>query len=296
MVNRGIARQVQREGRLTHGRTGGKDDKVRRLPAHSDGIQGDKARGDSAQAADSLLLLKVLYGLVYQASDILHLAPYYILDRVVDLRLGIVDKVIHIDRVVEGVVQDVVRGSDELPLDCLLLEDFDVILDVGGGTYLLGQVCEHHRPSHLFEAALQLEGIAHREYIYRSMLGNEAYHSLENHPVLGVIKARRGELLHSEVHTLPFEKHSSEHGLLNIQGLRGLVAHLHAQRLDNCPVGVLFPGFLSLRSHQPPCLYWISGFTIMRPQCSQMTSFLPEAISIRRWGIMVWKHPPQASP
>ena len=39
-----------------------------------------------------------------------------------------------------------------------------------------------------------------------------------------------------------------------------------------------------------------SGLMMIRPQCSQMMSFLLEAISTRRCGVIVLKHPPQESP
>ena len=228
MVHRGVARQVERERRLTHGGARRQDDQVRTLPAHGHAVDAGETRRHTVHTGVALHLLDVVHRGVDQAAYVLHLTADIALDGIVDLALRLVDQVVHLDRIVERIPQNVVRGRDQVALDRLLLEDLDIVFHVRRGPYLLGQVREHDGAAHGLQVAPGLELAAHRDDIDRGVVRDQAGHRLEDHPVLGIIETGGGELLHGEVHARRLQQHGTQDGLLDIRRLRRLVAELDA--------------------------------------------------------------------
>ena len=145
-----------------------------------------------------------------------------------------------------------------------------------GGAHLLRQAGQHGRTAHILEGPLLAEPVAHGHEIHGDMLVHEAGHGLEYHPVPRIVEAGRGKLLHCEIDALGLEQHRPEHRLLDIGGLGRLVAELLSERLEIHRIAFLARCTLPLRRH------YISGLTIILPQCSQITSFLPDVMSIIR--------------
>ena len=246
---------------------------MRAVDAHESGRH-------AAEALGILLLLQVPHRYVDDAADVLHLLAYVALDGVVHLGLGLVDEVVNGDGLVVSVAQDVVGSGDEVALYSLLLEYLDVILHVRGAAHFLRQARQGHGASHDFKIAVALELVADGDDVDGSVVQHQGAHSFENHTVLLVVEARGGELLHCKVHAGGLYEHSTKDRLFNVKSLRGFITHLKPYHVEVGRRAALPLCGLGTRS----CHY--SGFwgvaTMMRPQCSQITRRLPEAISMRR--------------
>ena len=112
VVDRRVARDIEGERRLTDGRTGRQDDQVGRLPAHRHLVDGREAGRNAAQTGLGLHALHVFHGRLDDGTDLLHILLDIVLDGGEDLRLGHVDQVIDVDRVVVGILEDVERSGD----------------------------------------------------------------------------------------------------------------------------------------------------------------------------------------
>ena len=77
-----------------------------------------------------------------------------VLDGRKDLCLGHVDKVVHIYGIIVRLLEDIIRGGDEVALYGLLLEYLDIILDMGRRTYFLGEAGQGDGAAHGFQLAL----------------------------------------------------------------------------------------------------------------------------------------------
>ena len=296
VVHRGVAGEVEGEGRLTDGRTGRQDDEVRRLPAHGDAVEARETGRDAVEAGPALHFLDLVHRRIDQRADLLDILAGVVLDGVVDLRLGGVDEVVDIDGLVVGILEDPVRGGNQLALDVLLLEDPDVILDVGRRADLLGQVHQRHGAADRLEVALGGQFGGDGDDVDGGVLVDEGVHRFEDHPVDGIVEAGRTEFLHRFVDDGGLDQHGAEDGLFNIKSLRGFCTHLKPKcfQVDL----LLLPadsGFFRRCRHGREN-YSAFGLMMIRPQCSQMTSFLPLAMSIRRCGVILLKQPPQAPP
>ena len=154
---------------------------------------------------------------------------------------------------------------------------------------VLRQAGEHDRSAHGLQVPETAEFLGHGDQVDGHMLVHERGHRLEDHPVLGVVETGRGKLLHGLVDDRRFHQHRSQDSRFHIGRLRGLVPHQGLQ--IDCLI-LLSAGIVRHGS----AVYSKSGLMMIRPQCSQMMSFLLEATSTRRCGVMVLKQPPQALP
>ena len=289
MVHSSVARKIERKSCLSHRRTGRKDYEVRFLPAVSDFVQARETRRNTAVATDALQLLQTLHGLGNHCADILDAVFLPSFRGIEHLCLGTVHKDIELDFVVVGIVQDVMGSADEVALYGLLLENAQISLYMGGRSHLAGQIGHDAGTSHILQAVLLDEFVHYGNAVYRLMLIDQRYHSFENHTVPFTEKAVRLELINSLVYTTGLEEHCTEHCLFNIQSLRRGLPQLTTYLGND-----IVTRFLSPFGHCYSAL--ARGFTRIRPQFSQIISFLPEDISIRRCGVMVLKQPPQESP
>ena len=226
MVHRRVAGKVQRESRLTHGRTGRQDDEVRFLPAHRYLVDGRETGGNTAQTGGVLHLLDVVHGRVDDGADLLDVLADIVLDGGEDLGLRAVYQVVHLDGIVIGILQDAVRSRNQVPLNGFLLEDFDIEFHVGGGADLHGQFRQCHGTAHRLQVVLFPKLVADGQQIDGDVLVDELGHRLENHPVTGIVETRRSQLVHRLIDGGGLDQHGTQDGFFDIKSLRRFVSHL----------------------------------------------------------------------
>ena len=84
-------------------------------------------------------------------------------------------------------------------LDRLLLQDLHIILQVGCGADLLGQVRKGYRASDYLQVAILAQFGADSHYVHGDMRSHELRHGFEDHPVLGIVETARGKLFKRHV-------------------------------------------------------------------------------------------------
>ena len=100
MIHSRISGDIHHKGRLTHGRTGGDDDKVGRLPSESYLVEGRETGRHSAQAGGLLQFLYGGYRLIYDRTYLLDVFLDIVLDGSEDSGLSHVDELVHVHAVI----------------------------------------------------------------------------------------------------------------------------------------------------------------------------------------------------
>ena len=164
---------------------------------------------------------------------------------------------------------------------------------MGGSTYPGGERCQIGGSAHLVELAVGGELLHHGHKVYGVVLVVEVPDGVVNRPVVFVVETHRvGEVFQGVIQTVGLDQQCTEHGLLDVDGLRRLVAHQFFK------IGVLFPAGRASSAVSHCCQSLLmprdSGFTSMRPQYSQMIIFLFEDTSMILCGGTVFIQPPQA--
>ena len=107
---------------------------------------------------------------------------------IVDTVLGFSHEVIDGYAWIKGILEDTIGCLDEVPLDGLLLQDPDVILDIGPCSDLLGKGSQSCRPSDLVQCALLAHLIYDSKHIYGSPFVEQIHHRIEDASVTKVIE------------------------------------------------------------------------------------------------------------
>ena len=121
MVYRSVTGYVKREGRLTYRRTSRQNDEVGRLPTVSNLIQRCKSRRHSAEAFVILHSVQTFKSLRYDRTDILNVLFITTLGSAVNVGKSLVHQVVHLYVLRIGVIQNPVRGRNQVSLDGFLL-------------------------------------------------------------------------------------------------------------------------------------------------------------------------------
>ena len=226
MVDSSISGKVQREGCLTDGWTGRKDDKIRILPASCNPVQGRKTGRNSAQTRSGLILFDFLHRIIDDRAYILNIPFEIALNDIVDPGLRLVDQVVHNDRVVIGILENPIGSGDEVTLDALLLQDLDIILDMGSSTDLAGKLDQSDSAAHCLEISFAAQGGSHRDDVDRAMFSHKLTDRLEDHPVLGVVETTCSKFFQSHIDYGRLQQHGTKDSLFNIKSLRRSSTHL----------------------------------------------------------------------
>jgi len=237
VVDGHVAGHREHEGCLTHRGTRGDDDQVGQLPAQRHAVQSHEARRHAAEGAGVLRCLLDLHqrpgqdvlGRLHRTFDV----P---LGNLEDLAFGVTDQLRDVGRLVVGAFLNLGRRADQLALHVFLGDDLGVELDVGRRTDLLGQLREVRSAAHLLQLLLGLEPLGHGIEVDGFQLHRQFVDRLVDQAVfLGVERLGGDELLHGDDAVL-FEHQRTEHGLLQLDRLRGYVADGIGHRLERLPV------------------------------------------------------------
>ena len=117
-------------------------------------------------------------------------------------------------------------SRDQIPLDGLLLEDFDIVLHVGRSPDLLGKPGQVYGTAHILERAFLLKLGADSDDVDGRVLQDKGRHRLKDHLVALIVETRRRKLLHRLIDGDGLDKHRSQDSFFNIKSLRGFIAHL----------------------------------------------------------------------
>ena len=143
LADRGVLGDVEREARLADGRAGRDDDQVALLEAGRQLVQVQEARRDAAQLA--AVGVEVVEPVVGGVEELLELAEAGgdppVRDRE-QLRLGAVDRLLDLGRVLVADAGDLAGGADQVPEDRLALDDPRVLDGVDGGRRLVRELRE----------------------------------------------------------------------------------------------------------------------------------------------------------
>ena len=212
VVDGHVAGHREHEGSLTHRGTRGDDDQVGQLPAQRHAVQSQD-----------------VLGRLHRTFDV----PLGDLE---DLAFGVTDQLRDVGRLVVGAFLNLGRRADQLALHVFLGDDLGVKLDVGRRTDLLGQLREVRSAAHLLQLLLGLEPLGHGIEVDGFQLHRQFVDRLVDQAVfLGVERLGGDELLHGDDAVL-FEHQRTEHGLLQLDRLRGYVADGIGHRLERLPV------------------------------------------------------------
>ena len=217
------------------------------LPSESIFVQRLEARRHAADAGPGLESLQIVGRFLDDRPDIPEIPLDIVVDGGVNPALGHVDELIDIGPVIERSLENLVCGGNQLPLDALLLQDLDVVFHVSRSGNPLRQGDKGKGASDLVKLAHSLELLTHGQQIQGDVLIDELRHRLEYCPVPGFIKAVRLKLLHHVLDAIRIYQKGSEHGFLEIDGLRRLVSQTCPKIVNGGLFVRLLPGLFSFR-------------------------------------------------
>ena len=157
VIHRHIKRHGEGKCGLTHRRTSGKDNQVRRLPAKGDLIQIAETGIDATHTVLPLgSIADLLQGIGQQLLDGLHLVAIDPLSNIEELLLRVLQEIAHPDLLVEGVLDHPVTEGDKVALHHLIVEDARVVRQIGGAIDDRGKRSDIAHPPDRAERTIEL--------------------------------------------------------------------------------------------------------------------------------------------
>ena len=143
LLDRGVLGDVEREARLADGRAGGDDDQVALLEPGGQRVEVGEAGADAADlAAVGVEVVEPVVGVVEERLERAEPGVDALLADREQLRLGPVDRLLDLGRVLVADPGDPAGRADQVPQDRLALDDPGVLGDVDRGRRLVRQARE----------------------------------------------------------------------------------------------------------------------------------------------------------
>ena len=143
LLDRRVLRDVEREARLADGRAGGDDDQVARLEAGRQRVEVGEPGPDAADlAAVGVQVVEPVVGVVEERLERAEAGVDALLADREQLRLGAVDGLLDLGRVLVADAGDATGRADEVPQDRLALDDPGVLRGVDGRRRLVASGCD----------------------------------------------------------------------------------------------------------------------------------------------------------
>ena len=174
VVDGNVLGHGKHEGRLTHGRTGGNDDKVGILPTRSHLVELGKSTFQTTQTIGTgSRLLNKLVSLLNDRIDLRVVLLHVLLGNLEELSFSLLHQVVHIQGLVEGLGLNVAGESNELARQGFLRNDAGMIFDVCRRCHLAAELGDVERSSHLFQLAPLRQLLLHRKDIHRLLVDSQ---------------------------------------------------------------------------------------------------------------------------
>ena len=202
------------------------DDERAVLPAARDSVQRGEAGRDSREPVGLLNPLEPFQRTVQRIAQVDVLPSHVPLNGGVHTRHGALDELVDREGLVEGVPEDHITRLDEVPLDGLLLEDLDVVLDVRPGTDLLSQPRQPRGTAHLVQVAVLPQLLRDGHHVFRGSAVEELGHGGEDEAELRVIEALLLQHAHRLIDALRIHHHRSDNGFFHFRSTGWFMADL----------------------------------------------------------------------
>ena len=159
---------VEREARLADRRPGGEDDEVALLEPGRERVEVGEARPDAADlAAVGVEVVEPVVGVVEERLERAEPGIDALLADREQLRLGAVDRLLDLGRVLVADAGDPAGRADQVAQDRLALDDPGVLGDVDRGRRLVRQARQVGAPADRLELVLALERLGDRDDVDR---------------------------------------------------------------------------------------------------------------------------------
>ena len=168
LLDRGVLGDVEREARLADRRPGGEDDQVALLEPGREGVEvGEPGPHAADLAAVGVQVIEPVVGVVEQRLERAEAGIDALLADREELRLGAIDGLLDLGRILVADPGDAARGADQVAQDRLALDDPGVLLDVDRGRRLVRQARQVGATADGLELVLALERFRDRDDVDR---------------------------------------------------------------------------------------------------------------------------------
>ena len=238
LADGGVLGDVEREARLADRRPRGEDDEVALLEARRERVEVGEAGPDAADlAAVGVQVVEPVVGVVEERLERAEPGVDPLLADREQLRLGAVDRLLDLGRVLVADPGDPARGADEVAQDRLALDDPGVLRDVDGGRRLVRQARQVGAAADRLELVLALERLGDGDDVDRLAALEQLQRGRVDPPVRLPVEVGRPEELGDLDDGVAVDEDGTEHRLLGLETLRRKAVD-HAGRTPSA-IGVL---------------------------------------------------------
>jgi hypothetical protein len=230
LTDGGVLRDVEGEARLAHAGPGGDHDEVALLQARGQGVEVCEPGSHPADlAAVGVQVVEAVVGRVEELSELAEARIDAPLADGEQLRLGPVDRLLDLGRILVADAGDAPGGDDQVAQDRLAFDDPSVLHGMDRGRRLVAQAGEVRAAADLLELVRSLEHLRHGHDVDRLPALEQIEHRREDQAVRLPVEVVRAEELGDLDHGVPVDEDGAENGLLGLEAL-GRKAIDHAGR------------------------------------------------------------------
>ena len=221
LLDRGVLGDVEREARLADRRPGGEDDQVALLEPGRERVEvGEPGPHAADLAAVSVQVVEPVVGVVEERLERAEAGVDALLADREELRLGAIDRLLDLGRVLVADPGDPAGGADQVAQDRLALDDPGVLLDVDGGRRLVRQARQVGAPADRLELVLALERLGDGDDVDRLATLEQVEDGGIDPPVRLPVEVRRPQELGDLDDRVAVDEDRAEHRLLGLETLR----------------------------------------------------------------------------
>ena len=221
LLDRGVLGDVEREARLADRRPGGEDDQVALLEPGRERVEVGEPGPDAADlAAVGVEVVEPVVGVVEQRLERAEAGIDPLLADREELRLGAVDRLLDLGRILVADPGDAPGRADQVAQDRLALDDPGVLRDVDRGRRLVRQARQVGATADGLELVLALERLGDRDDVDRLAALEQVQDGGVDPRVRLTVEVGRPQELGDLDDRVAVDQDRTEHRLLGLETLR----------------------------------------------------------------------------